>query len=117
VQRDRYVLKRAAFAAMPFFWILILPSALLTIFLFLVLSFKITIAKQVDDIIMLIALLLSLVTSHVLEFLEDIADYIILLKDGEILEQTGVINTASLEDLYLKHLPEEIPDVPFGGDI
>jgi ABC-type multidrug transport system ATPase subunit len=56
-----------------------------------------------------------LITSHVVEFLAGVADYIILIKDGEIVEQTDLINVTSLEDLYLKHLPEEIPDVPFNS--
>jgi ABC-type multidrug transport system ATPase subunit len=56
-----------------------------------------------------------LITSHVVEFLAGIADYIILIKDGEIVEQTDLTNVTSLEALYLKHLPEEIPDVPFNS--
>lgn len=55
----------------------------------------------------------TLLTSHVPEFLKDVADYIILLKDGEIVEQANVIDAASLEDLYLKHLPGGTPDAPF----
>jgi ABC-type multidrug transport system ATPase subunit len=58
-----------------------------------------------------------LVSSHVLEFLEGIADRIVLIKDGEIIEQVDAIDVTSLENLYLKHLPEEIPDVPFVDNI
>jgi ABC-type multidrug transport system ATPase subunit len=54
-----------------------------------------------------------LFSCHVIEFLDDFIDHCILIKDGEIAENTDIQNIASLEKLYLGHLPQNILTSPF----
>ena len=46
-----------------------------------------------------------LFTCHVIEFLYNFIDRVILIKDGEVAEDAGIQDIPSLERLYLGHLP------------
>jgi len=54
-----------------------------------------------------------LFSCHVIEFLDGFIDTCILIKDGEIAENTEIQNIASLEKLYLGHLPQDVLSSPF----
>ena len=54
-----------------------------------------------------------LFSCHVIEFLDGFIDHCILIKDGEVAENTGIQNIASLEKLYLGYLPPDVLDSPF----
>jgi ABC-type multidrug transport system ATPase subunit len=54
-----------------------------------------------------------LFSCHVIEFLDDFIDHCVLIKDGEIAENTGIQNIASLEKLYLGYLPQDVLASPF----
>jgi len=47
-----------------------------------------------------------LLSSHVIEFLENLADHYVLLHDGEIIENNDINNMESLEKLFLKNITE-----------
>jgi ABC-2 type transport system ATP-binding protein len=47
-----------------------------------------------------------LISSHVIEFLENFVDHCILLHKGEIIENNDIQNIGSLEKLFLKNIPE-----------
>ena len=54
-----------------------------------------------------------LFSCHVIEFLDNFIDHCILLKEGEVVENTGIQNIPSLEKLYLGHLPGDSMLSPF----
>jgi ABC-type multidrug transport system ATPase subunit len=54
-----------------------------------------------------------LFSCHVIEFLDSFIDHCILIKDGEIAENTAIQNIPSLEKLYLGHLPPDVLTSPF----
>ena len=54
-----------------------------------------------------------LFSCHVIEFLEGFIDHCILLKEGEIAENTAIQNIPSLEKLYLGYLPSNALSSPF----
>jgi len=54
-----------------------------------------------------------LFSCHVIEFLEGFIDHCILLKEGEVVENTGMQNIPSLEKLYLRSMPQDILLSPF----
>jgi len=54
-----------------------------------------------------------LFSCHVIEFLNDFIDHCVLLKDGEIAENTPMKNIPSLEKLYLGYLPNDALESPF----
>ena len=54
-----------------------------------------------------------LFSCHVIEFLDNFIDHCILLKEGEVVENTGIQNIRSLEKLYLGHLPGDSMLSPF----
>jgi ABC-2 type transport system ATP-binding protein len=54
-----------------------------------------------------------LFSCHVIEFLDDFADYYILLKDGELIEEVDAQKTRSLYELYLKHIDQDTISFPF----
>jgi ABC-type multidrug transport system ATPase subunit len=58
-----------------------------------------------------------LLSSHVVEFLEDCIDFVILMKDGEVIEQLESKSINSLEELYVKYLNQSIIDVPFTSEV
>ncbi|GHU40280.1 hypothetical protein FACS1894190_06980 [Spirochaetia bacterium] len=58
-----------------------------------------------------------LLSSHVVEFLENCIDFVILMKDGEIIEQLESKDISSLEELYIKHLNQDIIDMPFHSEV
>jgi len=47
-----------------------------------------------------------LFSSHVIEFLYNFVDHCILLHEGKVLENTGIGSIGSLEELFVKNLPE-----------
>ena len=47
-------------------------------------------------------------SSHVIEFLDNFIDHCVLLQEGEVIENTGIQNIESLEQLFLDHLPQNI---------
>jgi ABC-2 type transport system ATP-binding protein len=55
-----------------------------------------------------------LFSCHVLEFLDNFADYYILLKDGEIAEKGDAKEIGSLRELYLNHINKDSVSIPFG---
>jgi ABC-type multidrug transport system ATPase subunit len=50
---------------------------------------------------------------HVIEFLDNFIDHCILLKEGNIAENTSMGNIDSLEKLYIGHIPENVLALPF----
>ena len=54
-----------------------------------------------------------LFSCHVIEFLDNFIDHCVLLKEGELVENTAISNIASLEKLYLGHLPQDVLSSPF----
>jgi len=54
-----------------------------------------------------------LFSCHVIEFLDGFIDHCILIKEGEIAENTAIQNIASLEKLYLGYLPPDALVSPF----
>jgi ABC-type multidrug transport system ATPase subunit len=48
-----------------------------------------------------------LFSCHVIEFLDNFIDHCVLLKEGKVTENTSIGNIASLEKLYLDHLPQD----------
>jgi ABC-type multidrug transport system ATPase subunit len=54
-----------------------------------------------------------LFSCHVIEFLDNFIDHCILLKEGELVENTAIQNIPSLEKLYLGYLPEDALQSPF----
>jgi len=54
-----------------------------------------------------------LFSCHVIEFLDNFIDHCILLKEGEVVENTAINNTVSLEKLYIGHLQQGIFSSPF----
>jgi ABC-type multidrug transport system ATPase subunit len=55
-----------------------------------------------------------LFSSHVIEFLDNFVDHCILLHEGKIIENTDIRNIVSLEQLFLKHLPQDALSFKFG---
>ena len=47
-----------------------------------------------------------LFSSHVIEFLDNFIDNCILLHEGEIMENTDIKNIGSLEELFVRNMPE-----------
>jgi len=56
-----------------------------------------------------------LLSSHVIEFLENFADHLVLLNEGEIKENNSIQNIGSLENLFLKNLSENNIEVDFNS--
>jgi ABC-type multidrug transport system ATPase subunit len=56
-----------------------------------------------------------LFSCHVIEFLDGFIDHCILIKDGEVAENTAIQNIVSLEKLYLGYLPPDVLESPFGA--
>jgi len=54
-----------------------------------------------------------LFSCHVIEFLDNFIDHCVLLKEGELVENTAIQNIPSLEKLYLGYLPENALSSPF----
>ncbi|MDR0669175.1 MAG: ABC transporter ATP-binding protein, partial [Treponema sp.] len=54
-----------------------------------------------------------LFSCHVIEFLEDFADYYILLKDGNVVEEMEANGTGSPHELYLNHADKDSLSLPF----
>jgi ABC-type multidrug transport system ATPase subunit len=54
-----------------------------------------------------------LFSCHVIEFLDGFIEHCVLIKEGEIAENAVIQNIASLEKLYLGHLPPDILVSPF----
>ena len=54
-----------------------------------------------------------LFSCHVIEFLDGFIDHCILLKEGEVVENTAIQNIPSLEKLYLGYLSSDILSSPF----
>ena len=50
-----------------------------------------------------------LLSSHVLEFLDNFVDHIVLLHEGEMIENSDMQSAGSLEKLFLKNLPGDVP--------
>ena len=47
-----------------------------------------------------------LISSHVIEFLDNFVDHCVLLHEGEVIENTDIKNIESLEKLFLKKIPD-----------
>ena len=45
-------------------------------------------------------------SSHVIEFLDNFIDICVLLQEGEVIENTEIKNTGSLEELFVKNIPQ-----------
>jgi len=54
-----------------------------------------------------------LFSCHVIEFLDNFIDHCILLKEGEVVENTSMQNIKSLEELYLGYLSQDTLLSPF----
>jgi ABC-type multidrug transport system ATPase subunit len=54
-----------------------------------------------------------LLSSHVLEFLDNFIDHCVLLKDGELMEDAPAREYGALRDVYLSHLDKNDLSVPF----
>jgi ABC-type multidrug transport system ATPase subunit len=54
-----------------------------------------------------------LFSCHVIEFLDNFIDHCVLLKEGEVVENTAIQNIPSLEKLYLGYLPQDTLSSPF----
>jgi ABC-type multidrug transport system ATPase subunit len=54
-----------------------------------------------------------LFSSHVIEFLDNFIDHCILLKDGEVMEDTPVKSFGSLRELYVNHVDKNDLTLPF----
>ena len=48
-----------------------------------------------------------LLSSHVIEFMDNFVDHCVLLHEGNVVENTDTKNIESLEKLFLKHLPQD----------
>jgi ABC-type multidrug transport system ATPase subunit len=57
-----------------------------------------------------------LLSSHVLEFLNDFIDRCILLQDGKVIEEQDVKNIKSLEALYIKYIEKDKIVYPLTGN-
>lgn len=51
--------------------------------------------------------IIILFSSHVIEFLDNFVDHCILLHEGEVIENTVIGNVESLEQMFIKNLPED----------
>jgi len=49
-----------------------------------------------------------LFSSHVIEFLDKFIDTCVLLHEGEIMENNNLQNTGSLEELFMKNIPQHV---------
>jgi ABC-type multidrug transport system ATPase subunit len=47
-----------------------------------------------------------LISSHVIEFIDNFIDHLVLLHEGEVIENNEIKNIGSLEKLFLKNMPE-----------
>jgi len=47
-----------------------------------------------------------LFSSHVIEFLDNFVDHCVLLHEGEVIENNDIQNIGSLENLFIKNMPE-----------
>ena len=48
-----------------------------------------------------------LFSSHVIEFLDNFIDNCVLLHEGEVMENTDIKNIGSLEELFIKNMPQD----------
>jgi len=48
-----------------------------------------------------------LFSSHVIEFLDNFIDICVLLNEGEVIENTDMKNIGSLEQLFVKNIPQD----------
>jgi ABC-type multidrug transport system ATPase subunit len=56
-----------------------------------------------------------LLSCHVIEFLDKLIDYCILIQDGNIIEEIEAKDIKSLEDIYLRHINKETILYPFNN--